>query len=300
MKKNKTIGIIIISLIYIFTILCGVGLYFILPDVLKTQPLLTLLLIDFVCTIIIYLFSTIFKNASIYDPYWSVAPPIIFLAFSIMTGYKNLYITIFLVLVLLWSVRLTFNWGLNFKNLSIQDWRYQNFKDKHPKVFFLINLFGIHLFPTMIVYIGMIPGFFFMNKAVSVNLNVGTIIAFLLMLVATIIELISDIQMYNFRKNNKTVGKIMDKGLWKTCRHPNYFGEILFWASIWLAYFSAESDFMIGLVMAFCPIAIFMMFEFVSIPMLEKRQIKNKPLYKDYMEQTNGLWLYPLLKSKKE
>ena len=299
MKKNKVVGIIIIALIYLVVLGAGVGIYFLFPEVLRKQALLMLLIIDIICTILIYIFSCIFKNASIYDPYWSVIPPIAFIAFSLISGYYNVYVLIFIILVSFWSIRLTFNWALNFKNLSVQDWRYQNFKDKHPKTFFLINLFGIHLFPTMIVFIGMLPGFNFIEKAVSTQLNVATIISFVVMFIATIIELISDIQMYNFRKTNKVHGKIMNQGLWKYSRHPNYFGEILFWISIWLAYFSAESSFITGLLMASCPISIFVMFEFVSIPMLEKRQLKNKPEYREYMENSNALLILPQFKNKK-
>ena len=120
------------------------------------------------------------------------------------------------------------------------------------------------------------------------------------MLFAIVIELISNMQLFAFRNNNNTSGLVMNKGLWKYSRHPNYFGEIVFWVSIWLTYFSAESDFMIGLLMCACPIVIFVLFQFVSIPMLEKRQLKNKVGYKEYMENTNALLIVPLFDNKKK
>lgn len=301
MKKNKAVGIILITLIYLFTIGVGIGLYYLFPEELKTQELLVLLILDIICTVIIFIFSCIFKNSSVYDPYWSVAPLVLVIAYCCFTGYNNILSIIFVCLIGLWSVRLTFNWALNFKNLSVQDWRYQNFKDKHPKTYFLINLFGIHLFPTMIVFIGLLPGLYFIELTMQISiLNGRTILSFVLMLAATIIELIADTQMYLFRKNNNVPGAVMDKGLWKRSRHPNYFGEILFWVSIWLCLLSVHNDFLIAMLMAACPIAIFVMFHFVSIPMLEKRQLKNKPGYREYMENTNGLILFPLLKSTKK
>lgn len=302
MKNNKTVGIIIITLIYLISLASVIGIYYLFPASLKNQVLLTLLILDIIATLIVYIFSCIFKNASIYDPYWSVAPVFLVLAFMILTNNFHPLAIIFLVLVLVWSIRLTLNWAMNFKNLNTQDWRYQGFKDKHPKTFFLINLFGIELFPTIIVFIGLIPGFFFLEKVMKNpgSLNAATIIGFVLMLGATIIELISDIQMYNFRKTNKVHGAIMNKGLWKYSRHPNYFGEILFWVSIWLTFISRENRFEIILVMAACPVSIFLLFQFVSIPMLEKRQLKNKPGYRDYINNTNTLWLYPLLKGNKK
>lgn len=298
MKKNKAIGLIIIGLIYLFTIGVGVGTYFLLPNVIKNQALLTMLIIDIICTIVIYLFSTIFKNSSIYDPYWSVAPIVIYPGYLLATDSVNVYTIIFVLVVAFWSFRLTINWALGFKNLGTQDWRYQNFKEKHPKVYFLIDLFGIHLFPTIMVFIGMLPGFFFIEKAVTTQLNVSFILSCLVMVLATVIEMVADIQMYNFRKNPENKGKVMSRGLWKNSRHPNYLGEILFWIGIWLAYFGTEADFMKAMITAVSPIVIFCMFVFISIPMLEKRQLKNKPAYKDYMECSSMLLPIPV-KSKK-
>lgn len=298
MKKNKAIGLLIIGLIYLFTIGVGVGTYFLLPNVIKNQALLTMLIIDIICTIVIYLFSTIFKNSSIYDPYWSVAPIVIYPGYLLATDSVNVYTIIFVLVVAFWSFRLTINWALSFKNLGTQDWRYQNFKEKHPKVYFLIDLFGIHLFPTIMVFIGMLPGFFFIEKAVTTQLNVSFILSCLVMVLATVIEMVADIQMYNFRKNPENKGKVMARGLWKNSRHPNYLGEILFWIGIWLAYFGTEADFMKAMITAVSPIIIFCMFVFISIPMLEKRQLKNKPAYKDYMECSSMLLPIPV-KSKK-
>ena len=107
MKKNKTIGLLIISLIYLITLGIGIGIYFLLPTVIRSQTLLTLMIIDIICTIVIYLFSTIFKNSSIYDPYWSVAPVVIYLAYMLARDCFNPYTVIFLIIVMFWSVRLT-------------------------------------------------------------------------------------------------------------------------------------------------------------------------------------------------
>ena len=298
MKKNKAIGLLIVGLIYLLTIGIGVGIYFILPPVIKEQALLTMLIIDVVCTVVIYLFSTIFKNSSIYDPYWSVAPMVIYSAYMVITETINPYTIIFLLVVAFWSIRLTTNWAIRFKNLSVQDWRYQNFKDKHPKVYFLINLFGIHLFPTIMVFVGMLPGFFFIEKTVTTQLNFSFLLSCLVMIFATIFEMIADTQMAKFKKDPSNKGKVMARGLWKNSRHPNYLGEILFWVGIWLTYFGAETDFMRAMITSTSPILIFCMFVFISIPMLEKRQLKNKIAYKEYMECSNMLLPFPT-KSKK-
>jgi steroid 5-alpha reductase family enzyme len=74
-------------------------------------------------------------------------------------------------------------------------------------------------------------------------------------------------------------------GLWKRGRHPNYFGEILFWWGMWVMYASLQGfDGFIG-----GPIAMTALFLGISIPLMEKRQLKNKPGYAEYRKQTRIL-----------
>ena len=74
-------------------------------------------------------------------------------------------------------------------------------------------------------------------------------------------------------------------GLWKHGRHPNYFGEILMWWGVWTMYASFFG--LDWLVLA--PVAMTALFLFVSIPMMEHRQLENKPAYAEYRKSTRIL-----------
>ena len=84
--------------------------------------------------------------------------------------------------------------------------------------------------------------------------------------------------MKKFRKSRKDPQKIMDRGLWGKSRHPNYLGEISFWWGLYLFGLSAESQYWW---LIFGPIAITILFLFVSIPWMENRQ-DQKPEYQNY------------------
>ena len=73
--------------------------------------LIVALVADIVATVVVFIFSIIFKNGSLYDPYWSVAPPVIigYWIFNAQTGFSTVSVLLFLV-TLLWSIRLTLNW----------------------------------------------------------------------------------------------------------------------------------------------------------------------------------------------
>lgn len=278
--KSKKLGLLLITLIYILTIAIAYLLFKVLP---LSNSIIEILLINVICTIIIFAFSTIFKNSSIYDPYWSVSPVVMSIAYLVYENTFSLSTITLFVLICIWSVRLTINWAVGFTNLSHQDWRYQMFKEQKPKLFFLINLFGIHLFPTFVVSFGMIPTFEFFGKMSG---SLMTVIAYVVIVIAILVETIADIQMMKFRKDEENKGKVMDKGLWKSARHPNYFGEILFWFGIFLCYFSLKDA---NIFLLTSPLVVFLLFQFISIPMMEKRQLSSKSYYKDYVKKTNSL-----------
>lgn len=165
----------------------------------------------------------------------------------------------------------------------------------HPLVFQTINLFGLNMMPTLVVFAAMLPGLklfeiinlkfeeivpFMGNEIINYCLMA---IGFLVCVAAATIQLISDKQIHDFRAANP--GKCCNVGLWKHGRHPNYFGEISFWWGIWVMYaaFNGVDWFICG------AIAMTAMFLGISIPLMEKRQLANKPEYAEYRKQTRML-----------
>lgn len=263
MKNNRIASFIIIILIYILATLLGVNIY----KQLNYDYWLNLLIADVAATAIVFIFSLIFKNASVYDPYWSVQPFVIVLIFVIQFGF-NLTNILFLIVISLWAIRLTTNWAYTFKNLNAQDWRYTMLKEK-TKIFYpVINFIGIHLVPTLVVYCCVMPVVFVIVK--GGNISVVTLLALILSIFAFTIQGIADIQMHRFRKN-KGKGFIRD-GLWKYSRHPNYLGEILMWWGIAIASVASLKGYWFLLV---GPLLNTLLFLFISIPMADNRNKKR-------------------------
>jgi steroid 5-alpha reductase family enzyme len=231
----------------------------------------------------------VIKNSSLYDPYWSVIPPVITILISIY--FQVFWTTPVLLLnaaLLFWSIRLTYNWILTWTGFDYIDWRYVMIKEKTPKIWLLSNFFGIHFFPTVIVYIQLIGAIYYIEHMKTVNLV--TILAFLLIITAAIIQYISDQQMRAFKNNTEKQSRVIDIGLWKYSRHPNYFGEVLVWFGVYLFYFSM--DFKIHYLMI-TPILMLLMFIFISIPMMEKKILKSRPEYAAYQKNVSMLLMLP-------
>ena len=239
---------------------------------------------DIAATLVVWLSGLIFKNPSFYDAYWSVAPVIIILGWIAVSGKELTAGTILLLIVIgLWGIRLTYNWARGWQGIAHIDWRYRMIKQRKPRLWILSNLFGIHLMPTVIVFLGMIPVYY----AVFSSSTVGglSILGFVLCLIAIGIQTPSDQQMLHFRKSKSKDQKYIDRGLWRLSRHPNYFGEVLLWWGIWIMQMGLAGIWsgIIG------PIAMTCLFLLISIPMMEKHLKGKEPAYREYQRSVSML-----------
>ena len=150
-----------------------------------------------------------------------------------------------------------------------------------------MNILGICYLPTLVVFLGLMPIFaYFSTFATATSINIlGFILSAVIGLGGVIIEGVADGQMLKFKKDPNNVEKINQTGLWKNSRHPNYFGEIAFWISLFLFSMTISNRW----VLLFCPLIVFLLFAFISIPMMEKRQLANKKGYDEYKKKTNLL-----------
>ena len=237
-------------------------------------------------TLIIFLFSNIHKNSSIYDPFWHVAPiPIVFYIAK-QSSLPTLELNLVLAAFLFWALRLTYNWYLNWNNLDHEDFRYIDLKNNNKYMAFINDLFGIHLIPTLIVNVSLYPIYVALN---SESLNELVYVGFIIIIIAVVIQYISDDQMRKFRKDESNLGKTMKYGLWKYSRHPNYLGEVSFWFGI---YIFALASGLTTIWLLACPIVMLALFVFISCPMMDNRSLKRRSDYKEYMDKTPQLFMW--------
>ena len=289
---SKWSSIALIAAIYLFATVVGIVVYFAvnrvpIPDMTaSSQPIIALLIADVVATIVVWAFGLLYENVSVYDPYWSVFPPIAFLLWAFYTGVWSLPVILLLVATWYWGWRLTRNWAITFKGIGHEDWRYTKYRSLHPALFHLINFFGLNMVPTLVVFAAMLPGLkIYELNALNITPSlVGRVgVGFVICLSSATIQLIADKQSHDFRAAHP--GEVCNVGLWKHGRHPNYFGEIQFWWGIWIMYAALNGFdwFILG------PIAMTALFLGISIPLMEQRQLANKPGYAAYRKQTRIL-----------
>jgi steroid 5-alpha reductase family enzyme len=281
MKDSKAASILICLIAYLIAGAAAFLIYLFFPDLHEME---TVIYADMAATIIIFIFSVVLNNSSMYDPYWSVIPPFI----ALFWFFQNPEIDgifsrkiILVVLISLWGIRLTANWLSRWNGLRHEDWRYVNFRNSFPKLYWLVSFSGIHFFPTIIVFFACLPVLPVMQNQQN-TLNVIDFLGYGMISTAILIQLIADTRLTKFIKSKPPQGTILDAGIWRLSRHPNYLGEILFWWGIYVVSLAA-SGFIWWAIIG--PVAMTLMFLFISIPMIEKRMLEGKPEWNNYKKK---------------
>ena len=103
---------------------------------------------------------------------------------------------------------------------------------------------------------------------------------------AVIIQGTADNQLRAHRASNPPKGTILKTGLWKYSRHPNYFGEVLFWWGLWVLGYSSSTE-LKWLIVG--PLGMTALFLFSSVPWTDKKTLESRPEYEIHMKQVSGL-----------
>jgi len=240
---------------------------------------------SFVMTVVCFIFSVIKRNSSVYDAYWSVIP---FYAVILLCSIHFQELTIFhwltFLTVSIWSWRLTLNWVRSWSGFQQEDWRYEDLAQQTGAFYPLVNFFGIHLFPTAMVFSAMWPLFDVFSSSMQ-----NTWIFFAGMFVSVVgvaFEFVADNQLAKFRKRaNPQPEELLDTGIWAKSRNPNYLGEILFWFGVFLMGYSFGTS----VITIVGSIAMLCLFVVISIPLKEDRMLERKPNYGAYKKRVPKL-----------
>lgn len=239
------------------------------------NPLRTALVADVAATVAVFAVSMLRSNHSMYDPYWSVAPPVLLFYWlghpdTCPDGLPLRQVLVSFAVVA-WGVRLTWNFLRGWPGLDHEDWRYGNIRKATGAWFPLASFGGIHLMPTLLVFAGCLSVF----QALSGSAPLGwlDLLATVWVFGAITIETVADNQLRAFVASKPPKGTILRTGLWSISRHPNYLGELGFWWGLFFFALAAEPRWLplVG------PLSMTALFVFASLPLIEKRSRERRP-----------------------
>lgn len=224
------------------------------------------------------------RDVSIVDSLWSI----FFIVFTLLfawrmgSGAKVAYVLI--ALILAWGLRLSIY--ITARNHGRgEDRRYQAIRARNQPNFEFKSLYLVFLLQAVLATVIVLPVVPVLNGAQDADAL--TYIGFAVAAFGASFETVADWQMAQFKSKRDKATRtaqdaVMDRGLWRYSRHPNYFGEAVFWWGVWIASAS-----MGGVWTAFSPLLMTWLLTRVSgVPLLEADLQQRSPAYRDYLLST--------------
>ena len=250
------------------------------------HPYIIALLVILGVGIVSWLVSVIRKDVSFVDSLWSLFFLIAAVVFVLDAQPISLRGKFVLALVVIWSLRLSIyitarNWG------KPEDYRYQSIRANNEPGFAFKSLyivFGLQGVLAWLVALPLLPAI-----TSDVALNGIDFIAALLWLVGFVFEAGGDYQLARFKAREDSKGQVLDTGLWRYTRHPNYFGDFCIWWSFFLfavasgGWWSIASPLLMSL----------LLLKVSGVAMLEKTISDRRPEYAEYIRRTNAFFPGP-------
>jgi len=199
------------------------------------------------------------------------------------------------LLTVLWAVRL--GGYLAWRNWGHEDPRYARFRqhiEDQGKNFAWQSLKSINLYQGAIVFLAMAPIIVAQVSNTPAQLGILAYLGSVLVIGGVSIEGVADLQLSRFKANLSNNGKVLDTGLWRYSRHPNYFGESCIWWGYWLV--ACEHPW--GMLTIFSPA--FMTWSILGMmgkELVERRMLKKHAGYKEYITRTSSFIPWPPKKS---
>ena len=246
------------------------------------EIMLTVAIVIATVMIITWVVSLVLRDASVVDPVW----PLAFIAVAITAliaggGDEGRRILIACV-VAIWGARLSIH--LLVRNAGKgEDFRYAAMRAKHGRRFWLTSLVTVFLLQGLLVWVVSLP----VQLSAIPDRPLGwlAIVGAIVWVLGVAFEAMGDAQLTRFKANPASRGQVLDTGLWRYTRHPNYFGDFLVWWGIFLI--AAESG--AGAWGFAGPLLMTLLLVKVSgAGLLEKDIAVRRPGYADYVRRTSG------------
>ena len=234
----------------------------------------------------LWLVSLAIKDSSIIDIFWGSGFVLMgwFYAWSFDWANLTPRNILFLSLVSIWGLRLTIY--LAFRNLGKgEDYRYVQWREQYGENYWWVSYLRVYVLQGWMLWI--ISACFVPTLLSDAPLGLIEYIGVLIWAIGLLFETVGDWQMMRFKNNPENKGKVLNTGLWKYTRHPNYFGDAL----VWWGFFCFALAHPQGVWFIFCPAFMtFMLMKISGAAMLEVNLKKTKPAYKEYIERTSGFF----------
>jgi steroid 5-alpha reductase family enzyme len=230
----------------------------------------------------LWLVSLVRRDASIVDVWWGPGFAALAALAFVLAPQPGPRAALLLAMTTVWALRLGGyllwrNWGRG------EDPRYARMRRHHGGRFPLVSLVTVFALQGALQWSISLPVQVTSSWPGNAPLGPLDALGVVLFAIGLFFETVGDFQLARFRADPAQRGRVLDTGLWRYTRHPNYFGDSLAWWGLWVV--AASTPY--GPITVFAPILMtFLLMRVSGVPMLERGLAKTRPGYREYVERT--------------
>ncbi|HWF51627.1 MAG TPA: DUF1295 domain-containing protein [Solirubrobacteraceae bacterium] len=241
-----------------------------------------------VLMVVVWAFSIRLRDVSIIDPVWGPAFVLVALVAALAGHGDSARRWLLFAITAAWGLRLGIHLARRKLGDREEDRRYAAMRERKGDSFTLWSLWAVFGVQGLLVLIVSLPIQVAANR--PGGLGASIVPGVLVFLVGLAFEAVGDEQLRRFKADPASGGKVMDHGLWRYTRHPNYFGDACVWWGIWLLVLPAD-----GVWWTLIGPAVMTLFlvRISGAAMLERDIGKRRPQYAEYIKRTSGFFPLP-------
>jgi steroid 5-alpha reductase family enzyme len=240
--------------------------------------------------LILWLLSLRLRDASIVDIFWGLGFVVIAWNTQAWTDGGS-RASLLVTLTTLWGLRL--GAYLAWRNIGKgEDARYRAMRTHHGERFWWVSLLTVFALQGSVMWLISLP--VQVGQTVSGEVGVIGLMGVAVWLVGFLFESIGDLQLARFKSDPGNAGKVMDRGLWRYTRHPNYFGNALIWWGLFLVAATVPT-----LWIVISPLLMtFLLLKVSGVALLEKSLASRSAEYRQYVERTSAFIPWPQMAAR--
>jgi steroid 5-alpha reductase family enzyme len=238
----------------------------------------------------VWLLSLALRNASIIDIFWGPGFALLAVVYSLLSddGYSGRQLLV-CALVLVWGLRLG-GYILSRNAGHGEDYRYVKMREHAGPAFWWRSLITVFCLQGALLWVIAWPLLVAVHSDSPDHLAIPDFAGGAVWLIGISFEAMGDFQLARFKADPANKGKVMDRGLWRYTRHPNYFGD----ATLWWGYWIIAAGTPWGFATIFAPaLMTFMLTRVSGVAMLERTIGRRRPGYDEYVRRTSAFFPLP-------
>jgi steroid 5-alpha reductase family enzyme len=238
---------------------------------------------------LVWIGSLLRKDASIIDSFWGLGFVVLAWLYCFVSEADTPRLPLVVALVTAWGVRLS-SYLFRRNRGKGEDYRYREMRERHPVTFALRSLLTVFFLQAAVLWLVSFPLLQALRAPQPARITLLDVLGVLVLAVGLFFEATGDWQLSRFRSDPANRGKVLDRGLWRYTRHPNYFGDALVWWGFFLIALATPRS---AWTLASPVLMTFLLMKVSGVALLEKKLGETKPEYRDYVRRTSAFFPWP-------